>query len=305
MSSVSLSAYSLQFRGKDKARHGFLLRRQQPDFAEGYADIFPWVEFGDPDPKQIVELLKRKINDPSLALPPLLEKSWLMAERDGTARSQGRSLLNKSQILDNHFLITDVTEVSLGLIERALALGFTRFKLKVGRQWQQEAQLIGAAASKMQGRALWRLDCNLLGKNCDWNFLRDHLELIEYIEDPFAQWSEWMTDWPWAFDQAPFVPVSYDKLWQVIKPAKQNPSPLTQQAIYTSYLDHPLGQAHAFYEAYHWGDSDRVHGLMSQNIYSSNAFVERLYSRGPKLSFDADLGIGFTDLLQKQEWVVL
>jgi O-succinylbenzoate synthase len=77
---------------------------------------------------------------------------------------------------------------------------------------------------------------------------------------------------------------------------------------YTSYLDHPVGQAFATYSAAAniiGATTVETCGLLTHDVYEPNAFSERLKTNGPVLIPPEGTGIGFDDLLENLPWVEL
>ena len=128
--------------------------------------------------------------------------------------------------------------------------------------------------------------------------------IIEFIEDPFLNPEDWgRTNWTWAYDQPGFDSNQVNFEFSVIKPAKQDNYQREKPTIFTSYLDHPVGMAHAFCEAAVYGEQILDYGLMSHKIYKPNAFYDYINVEGSKLSFHGQYGIGFDELFEKQNWI--
>lgn len=300
MKKLWLSPYTLLHVKTGGARQGFLLKIQTSEFAEGYADIFPWLEFGDPDLKDIPKMLRQ---DPMTS--SLLQRSIYFAQRDGLARMQ-RKPLGLGQKIKNHYLVENIDDRTPEEIQKALQKGFDRFKLKVGRDWSQERQLL-QNMSPVFGKAKWRLDCNLKGQVIDWDYLEAFREQIEFIEDPFPEPNKWSSTWPWAYDQPQFAKDEVSVQWQILKPAKQSFKTIDQKQniIVTSYMDHPVGIAHSFAECQENISQSHDFGFMSFSCYKETPFHSHFKSDGPWLRTEPDCGIGFTDLLRQQPWVAL
>ena len=298
MTKLFLSPYELNF-GFPKPRNGFLLKVENDDFGAGFADIFPWPEFGDPEIGDIPKLLKAPFIESSL-----LRKSISFAMRDGVARTMGIRLLENRR-LKNHFLVPECNPESFNLALQAHEQGFTHFKLKMARTPEQELQWLKSWSQSMPPEPNLRLDCNSRATVEFINELQPYQDWIEFIEDPFQDYNLWKTDWAtFAFDQPPFP---YDKVrtdWQVIKPAKQfEVDRVADRLIFTHYMDHPIGMAHAFYEAATSGPQLTPYGLMRQSCESTGDFQSLIQMDGCEMSFqDSGFGIGFTDLLKKCKW---
>ena len=100
----------------------------------------------------------------------------------------------------------------------------------------------------------------------------------------------------------------------VIKPAIDEPFLLgeaavrhNQRVVFTSYMDHPLGQAFAAWEAarFELQFPGRVGlcGLQTHHLFEPDAFVEMLGPWSPEFQAPAGCGLGFDDLLDALPWM--
>lgn len=128
---------------------------------------------------------------------------------------------------------------------------------------------------------------------------------VDFVEDPFPFDREaWLacqaeTGLALALDRG-------DKAdWPgvvVVKPAVEPvPQPAGRRVIVTSYLDHPVGQMFAAYEAARLG-TDETHGLMGHRLFERNPFGEQIMSEGNRLLPPAGTGLGFDDLIDALPW---
>ena len=297
---VWLSPYELR-PVLGRVRQGYLLKVQSPEGEPGYADIFPWVEFGDPSVEDIPNLIETNKST------PLLEQSFYFAKKDAVSRSGKKSLVNDLS-LKNHFHLSGAPETWPLKLEGAFASGFRSVKLKVGRDLAAEVSGL-LAIRKFEFDHPWlRLDFNGLGTKEYFDKIESLRPIIEFIEDPFLEPELWgAQDWIWAFDQPPFEMDKVDCKIQVIKPAKQNFKKIDSKTkkVFTSYLDHPVGIAHAFVEASSFGHQELDYGLMTQNQYEVTPFHDYLKQVGPYLEIEGSLGIGFDDLWDHLDWKFL
>ena len=238
MKKIWISPYKLKLKNSQETREGFLIKLQTEDFEAGYADCFPWQSFGDPSVQQLTEWIQPEKTS------PLLRKSLFFAELDGKARAQKKKLLEPVQI-KNHYLVHDLLQLNQKDVEEAVGKGFSTFKLKVGRHPREEKKAIEECFSSSKVQI--RLDFNgLFHSACEE--LLDINHEIEFIEDPVEDAEEWK-----SFKEKWKIPVALDQVIknkqfdvQVIKPAKQSESDyLTKDVVFTSYMDHPVGQAFA------------------------------------------------------------
>ena len=102
----------------------------------------------------------------------------------------------------------------------------------------------------------------------------------------------------------------------VLKPAIDEPWLLAeaaanrgQQVVVTSYMDHPLGQAFAAWEAARLGLTFRgllgVCGLQTHHLFQADAFSELLGGWSPSFQSPGGTGLGFDDLLDALPWTRL
>ncbi|MCB0378478.1 MAG: hypothetical protein KDD33_08300 [Bdellovibrionales bacterium] len=297
---IWISPYKLQFKRGGANRSGFLIKMQTDEFVEGYADCFPWPEFGDPSVEACVELIKRGESS------PLLAQSLHFAKIDGLARAQKKSLLGEVKC-KNHALL--YSRQDWDLLPQFLELGFDCFKMKCGANREAEQAWLNKVFDFADFKV--RLDFNFRFSNPWFDFLNRYSDRIEYVEDPSTDLQVWK-EWPGkcevalARDQFPGnLPESLFQV-QIIKPAKQGLQDYSSRPkIFSSYLDHPVGQSFAFWQALQSENLDGTHGLLSHFVYEDTAFSQALVVEGPWLQANQGWGIGFDDLLKEQEWIAL
>ncbi len=293
---LSLSPYQLQLKSQDEVRSGYLLRLQSSDGFSGYSDIFPWPVFSDPSFEDIPRILKE-----ATTLPPLLERSIEMASLDLEARRKKVSLMKNIE-LTNHFLVTNMDDFKE--IEEAVDNGFIKIKLKCGRNLKKEISFLSTIYKQFRDDLLLRLDFNGMLNREDENLFYPYLDMMEFVEDPYSNPKDWIgSSFSLAYDHPNFTQEEVDFDWQIIKPAKQkNPQENKFKIIFTSYLGHPVGMAQACYQAQVFGKQMNEYGLMSDHVYEKTPFHEWIIKRGPCLSFELGLGIGFDSLLEGCVW---
>ena len=294
---VWLSPYELKAK-KGGLRQGYLLKTQEKHEAPGYADIFPWPEFGDPMFKNIPSLIGKT------CAYPLLNRSWFFSRRDALKRSEKISLIQGIEFKNHYFLSSQPCQWKKEM-EKAFMGGFKTLKIKVGKNPREEISCLHEFSQIWKKEKWLRLDFNGKGNLDYFQQIRDLKPLIQFVEDPFSQSKSWaFLDWPLAYDQAPFSLDEVNCGFQIIKPAKQalpEKSPL--QYVFTSYLDHPVGIAHAMAEAHLFGSQSLDYGFMSLDFYEPTPFHEAFIKKGPVLKINGDYGIGFDDLWEKQTWI--
>jgi len=306
--------------GAGAVRQGALIRVEFPGKGEGFADVHPWPELGD---APLEEQLQALVTGRTTALT---RQSMHFADMDARARSAGRSLFEGLEIPPSHALVTDPAhfdEDALGVLATA---GFDRIKLKAGRDLPSEAKRIRGLADKMPLGMKLRLDLNAgPGEAALESFLNDlgpeALARVDFIEDPMP-WSAGA----WAqvrrkhrvrlaldreigrAQSASAAALTFRDAVDVlvVKPAVQRIEIASVPRVFTSYLDHPLGQVFAAFEAARTarGRNAMVEtcGLLSHVAYSPNEYSERLRARGPRLLAPEGAGAGFGELLEKEDW---
>jgi len=298
--SVWISRYELQSATELGARTerriypGALVRVE-----EGFGCLHPWPELGDPTLEECLEDLKgsRKTR--------LVQRALHCAEIDGKAREEGVSLFEGVVVPRSHFLMVGISREGL---EEAAERGFSVVKVKAGRMVRDEMEKIRHLSSQWPN-IRWRIDFNELA-SCQelreilsrWE--RDELKRIDFVEDPS----------PFCPDDWAGLPVSVanDRGMArdggasevlVIKPAiEEIPRAPSQRIVVTSYLDHPIGQCFAAYEAGKSGIKE-ICGLQSHGVFVANSFSEELGELSPAFRPPAGKGLGFSNLLRSIDWV--
>lgn len=324
---------SLSGRAKAQARRGSLLRIEK-DNCFGYADLHPWPELGDLDLNQQLEALKTG------KTTALTKRSLELAELDCLARANERSAFYGLVVPTSHFLVTEIESLTSTDLQAAWRSGFRVVKIKLGRDLKRELFHLLELERDLAPFRL-RFDFNATqdsgGSLAFFESLPSSLRLsIEFIEDP----TEWNPEKWRDLQEASGLPLALDLAlsaaaknfeggdhnhlqlrgsesaqWLVLKPAIQNPQEIFTVAennglriCVTSYLDHPVGQVGAALEAARLvaltPGSGRVGvcGLLSHFAYEENEFSEDLRTNGPRLVVPDEHGIGFTDLLEQQDW---
>lgn len=301
MRKVWISPYVLTEVESDMSRQGFLIKLQTSDFENGYADYFPWAQFGDWDVIQAEKAILENRWD------NLLEKSFYFAEMDGLARQSKRSLFKQDFKVRNHQLITSLKSIDDQWIHKKCEDGFSTFKIKVGTSFDEETKAL-TALCQMEFPILLRLDFNDKYSDKWLPFLKQYADRIEFIEDPSPQKEIWQeireeTMIHLAYDQSQMDVTDFPCDLRVIKPAKQDIQ-LAQKSefVVTSYLDHPVGIAHAYWQAQSLGLQKRHYGLMSWNLYQKTLFNFWIQESGPHFNFKSGYGIGFDDIWDTLEW---
>ncbi|NQZ02773.1 MAG: hypothetical protein HRT45_19090, partial [Bdellovibrionales bacterium] len=199
--------------------------------------------------------------------------------------------------------------------------GYTHAKFKVGLDSQYEAQKLKSWLGDWPEAVKLRLDFN--GSLTEegfhhWlqSFSAESLLHFDFIEDPF-EFSK-----P-SWDKIEGVTLALDRalneqtvsMWSsgpvIIKPAVQDFRTLElasgQRAIFTNYMDHPVGEMFAIYEACQFYSQlePEVGGLRAFHFFERHSYAEMIEGSGPELNLPAGTGIGFDELLEQESWLPL
>jgi O-succinylbenzoate synthase len=299
----------LNSRSSRREFEGVLLK----DSEGGHACIHPWPELGDPPLAKCLEDLA------GARSRSIVRRALRCLEMDGAARSVQDPLFDELEVPRSHatLVVRDKEDVS-----QAVDAGFTVAKLKCGSNLPVERAFLNAMAAAHPGLT-WRLDFNESGmaeELVDWldEMPAETRRCIEFLEDP-CEYSE--TKWreihrrtrvALAVDREA-APNCGEAQVVVIKPAIDEPWLLAeaaqgngQRVVVTSYMDHPLGQAFAAWEAgrlaLQFPGLVGTCGLQTHHLFERDAFVEALGPWTPEFHSAPGTGLGFDDLLDKLPW---
>ena len=282
----------------------------------GFGCIQPWPELGDPS-------LEKCLADLAGARRwPIVRRAVRCAEYDRVARDFDHSLFEEMDVPASH---ATLVTTDLAMAANAVALGFTTIKLKTGRDPAAETKFLDAMTAEHPA-VKWRLDFNeSMESAAAADFLLGMAEptrsAIDYAEDPCpyadATWRELhrQTKIKLAVDREA-APQSAAAQVMVIKPAIDEPFLLgeaairnLQQVVLTSYLDHPVGQTFAAWEAarleLQFPGLVGLCGLQTHHLFEPDAFAEMLGPWSPVFQVPEGTGLGFDDLLDELPWTRL
>ncbi|MEM1083130.1 MAG: hypothetical protein AAGI48_03340 [Verrucomicrobiota bacterium] len=302
------SRQPLNAKSPRKEHQGALVR-----IGEGFACLHPWPELGDPP-------LRRCLED--LAGPrrrALVRRAVRCAKEDADARFIGDPLLEEIDVPDSHATLPWQDD---RIVESAVSKGFVRIKLKMGKDLKQESAFLVEQAGRHPGLR-WCLDFNEVpdpaGVSSLLTGLPDEVrQRIDFVEDPCPY-----SDATWKrLHQEAGVPLAVDReaapgceaaQVMVIKPAVDEPWLLAeaatsrgQRVVVTSYMEHPLGQCFAAWEAaklnVQFPGLVGLCGLQTHHLFTPSDFAERLGRWSPTFRSPGGTGLGFDDLLEKLPW---
>jgi O-succinylbenzoate synthase len=311
---IWISPYRLRSRGflnavsARREFEGVLIRA-----GDGYGCIHPWPELGDPSLEKCLDDLKGR------RFWPIVRRAMRCAEFDNAARTAEESLFEEMEIPRSHATLVKADKEEL---EAAVEAGFDTVKMKAGRDLPGETVFLETMVTAFP-QLKWRLDFNeSLDAETAESFLAglspQARKGIDFIEDicPFSE-SAWETLWKkyrvrLAVDRES-GPHRKAAQVTVIKPAVDEPFLLGEAAamngqsvVMTSYMDHPLGQAFAAWEA---GRTELIFpglvgtcGLQTHHLFEKDAFTEALGDWKPEFKLPGGTGLGFDEQLTELPW---
>lgn len=304
----------------NSARPGALLKVQWSSGAIGYSDVFPWPEFGDSP----IDVQLENLSMGRLSL--IMEQAIWLAKKDAILRQEGKNAFVGVPKVKNHYLINDFTKFTDDHLKEARSAGYTTFKIKAGRAVDEEGKFVSKFIK--QNSMVVRVDFNAKIDFSEYERFVSHLgpaerARIEYVEDPIEwdidAWKEIADILPLAIDQE-FDRLKVDMLTEappfktmIMKPARIDMEKALAFAtkfglkmVVSSSLDHPVGVAHALFQA---SELKKFYpnrlldcGCLSLRTYKPNEFSSQIQTTGPFLKEIRGTGIGFDDLFSRIEW---
>lgn len=310
---LSIHRYSLFSRSALNSRsdrvehHGVLIRVGESDF--GYGCIHPWPELGDLELEQTLQCLKNGEET------PLIRQAMHCAQHDAKARRAGVSLFEGIEMPRSHATVGLDAESFLA----AKSAGFTTVKVKLGRDLIAESKQM-RYLSEAFPEFRWRLDFNhtrsLAVVEGFLQSLGEKLcEKIDFMEDAWSDSDQpdgYLLGVPLAVDRGVVTNAGKFPVL-VVKPAVNDADSIVksaaakgQKVVFTSYMDHPLGQSYAAWRA---GLATSLNssvtelcGLITHGLFQPNEFTECLGDPSPQFIPAAGTGLGFDVLLKNLEW---
>lgn len=281
-----------------RAYAGALVRNEA-----GFGCLHPWPELGDPTLQDCLDDLAGGHES------ALVRRTLDCIRADGRAREENCSLFEGLQVPLSHATLPLLNEV---VLSEAMERGFTYVKVKGGEGGGWDLRRIRLMMPMYPGLK-WRIDFN---ENGDVNELLEELSFwsevekaaIDFLEDPvpyFAGGWERLakeSGLTMALDRN-LENASSDSEVQVLKPAVQEMK-AGPRVVVTSYMDHPLGQAFAAWEAARAGVKE-ICGLQTHRLFEPNVFIEALGNASPEFKIPEGTGLGFDDLLDALPWTKL
>lgn len=279
----------------------------------GYGCIHPWPELGDPP-------LEKCLADLAGARRwPIVRRAIRCAEYDQAAREHEHSLFEDMEVPDSHATLSLARAEG---VAHAAEAGFTTVKLKAGRNPATEIQFLETMRAAHPGLK-WRLDFNeSLAPREAGEFLSqlsaETRAAIDFVEDPCPYsdgvWRDLQrrSGVKFAVDREA-APLSAAARVMIVKPAIDEPFLLAeaalrhqQRVVVTSYMEHPVGQTFAAWEAarlsLQFPGLVGLCGLQTHHLFEPDAFSEWLGPWLPVFQPPAGFGLGFDELLDELPW---
>lgn len=317
---IHIHRYTLRSKGalnakSSRSEHPGALIRVEDEGCHGYGCVHPWPELGDEELDKHLEMLA------SGTKTALVARAMECAGLDGHARRVKASLFAGIVVPRSHASLS----MDEDDFESAVNAGYSCVKVKVGKEVASEVDFIRDQAQRFADLS-WRLDFNGVLDTAEVerflaNLGEDVRGKIDFIEDAYKLGST-----PWVNAAGPYgIPMAVDREVadacgdfgvMVIKPALLTARPLLRRAlrerkrvVFTSYMDHPLGQCFAAWEAGRalasFPDVVDTCGLNTQGLFEPNAFSEAMRATGPEFSPPKGTGLGFDDELSNLSWELL
>ena len=298
-------------RSERREHQGALIRLRHGG-VDGYGCIHPWPELGDENLEQTLASLSSGITT------RLSARSLECAKADAVARRDGASLFEGLAIPRSHATLM----MNADDLATAVGAGFDTVKVKVGRDVASESRFIGEQSGRYP-ELRWRLDFNGVLEAADVESFvaglsKDIRARIDFLEDAYrigvtpGVKAKGACGIPMAVDRE-VEAAAGDFAYAVIKPAVNHPGPILERArkegkrvVLTSYMDHPLGQCFAAWEAakalHGYPEVVDTCGLVTHGLFEPDAFTEALGEPRPDFCPPAGSGLGFDDLLKSLPW---
>ena len=276
-------------------REGALIRKDG-----GYGVIHPWVELGDASLQECLDDL-REGRQNRLVIRALDSVQWFQEAQPIQVSLQSHATLPK---------------LSGSAVVEADKAGFTAVKVKRGKDWMR---LRKKTRDMMEAfpELRWRFDFN--------GALESHRELglflgsipadrVDFIEDPFAERTlaqEWMGV-PLGYDRIIPEYLDLENAYLIAKPALQCREEIAElsgqmphRVIFTSYMDHPLGQLFAHAEAHRFYSEAGVEnpplcGFITHGLYEETPYHALLGN--PKPMMQVPTFEQLSSLLEREPW---
>lgn len=296
----------LNSRSTRREFQGVLIR-----VGDGFGCIHPWPELGDAPLEAQLDALSRGVKT------PLIEAALECVAVDAEARRQGVDLFDGLEVPRSHASLSLAGAIEQDC-EAACAAGFERVKVKMGSDPEREFGVLRGLMQQFPGLS-WRIDFN---QSQSLDVIRRQIHALgdvysarlEFLEDAYLSGEVPEPGWrlPMAIDREVEQP-PFEAEIRVLKPAVNRMAEVLRQAeasrqqvVVTSYMDHPLGQSYAAWQA---GQAAQLYpervldgGLITHGLFEADAFGEALGKPSPVFQPASGEGLGFGNLLESLAW---
>lgn len=302
----------LNARAAEVCRKGALIKTDEG----GYGCIQPWPELGD-------ATCRRNWTRSGRAASAFGHPRRGMRRTDGEARAKGVSLFDGLHIPESHATLPScVSPATIRIME---SKGFKAGKIKASANLAASLERLTMLASMVPSWR-WRLDFNgCLNENDAlkfWKSLPHHLKTrIDFIEDPcpfsIQSWERLVdAGMPLALDMGSDVEhqpaISSDlPIIRIVKPAREaTPEYLYEPPVFTTVMDHPVGQLWAVYQAAEYyrnflPTEIPLCGLCTHLLFEPDPFIDQMGGMNPQAAVPGGTGLGFDELLENIPWKIL
>lgn len=283
-------------------REGMLIK-----IGEGYGCIHPWVELGDPSLEACVSELKSgRVN--SDLVRRALDSTQVIRE------DVWDEFKEKKRRVKSH---ATLPKLAFSAVEAAVEAGFTAVKYKRGKDWMRLRKKTAEIMNSFP-ELRWRVDFNgALEKPLDLHQFLGAVpaDRIDYIEDPFSEVRH-VEEWrgvPLGYDRVIPDTLNLSQNYLIAKPALQSREEITElsagfpdRVVFTSYMDHVIGQLYALHEAEAFYTENGVEnpplgGLSTHGLYEENAYAS-LLGKPVKIIDELPSFSLLHKILEKENW---
>lgn len=315
----------LNSKTKNIKRNGILLKVNFKETEVGYCNLSVFEELGDLPLSKEIELIKNK------KLTNLSFKSFFFSKIDSLYRSSNKNAFTNLILPKNHATVINLLSFSESQLTDLKNSGFDCIKFKMTNDIKIYSKRIKWILKQLSNLGIRvRFDFNsCLNIKSYFDFLDmidEFHHFVDFIEDPFDINNESLSKinckyekFNLAIDRKSinFLQNSNKNYsgFYVFKPAcdllhLRNIDDLLgklNKAIFTSYMDHPLGQVSALYEAakiykkYPWLIENC--GFLTHNLFEKTSYSEVLNIKNSVLLPPSEgTGFGFDELLINEKW---
>ena len=310
---------------------GLLLRVHFENDLIGYSSLQPWPSLGDFTLDEYLEFIKNKKMKGSLG------PAVYLAKKDAIARQKKISLWNENILKflpKNH---KNVSNIFYENFEELYENNFEWIKIKLGLDIEKEIKFLIDSKHRIQNFKL-RLDFNF-SVPLDHEILLKIFDLNQYFQidffedlilfpkiatddllEPRTKKNKWEESGKIIFPQEKLA-IDFQKnktdlkkygvivvkpVMELLPKIKNLSKHNHHRRIFTSAMDHPVGQMLGLYEAsFFYSEFPNLQetcGFLTHLNFQKNQYSEYLQVKNTKLLPVSGTGIGFDELLKNEKW---